>query len=124
VNVAAARASLPGTGHTVHPRWAADRPARPDFWAATLFVAFVAGAAGYLQLTRLLATAAVRSAYAWLAIRVVVWLPAAPRRVSPLGASAGALASGATEPGLRGRTRRSRADLDRVHRLALVPLVP
>ena len=42
--------------------------------AATLLVAFAAGAAGYVQLTRLLATAAVRSAYAWLAIRVVVWL--------------------------------------------------
>jgi small-conductance mechanosensitive channel len=42
--------------------------------AVTFLVAFVAGMAGYLQLTRLLATAAVRSAYAWLAIRVVVWL--------------------------------------------------
>jgi small-conductance mechanosensitive channel len=40
----------------------------------TFIVAFLAGMAGYLQLARLLATVAVRSAYAWLAVRVVVWL--------------------------------------------------
>ena len=37
-------------------------------------LAFLAGAAGFLQLTRLLATAALRSAYAWLGIRVAIWL--------------------------------------------------
>jgi small-conductance mechanosensitive channel len=40
----------------------------------TFTLASLTGMAGYLQLTRLLATAAVRSAYAWLAVRVVVWL--------------------------------------------------
>jgi small-conductance mechanosensitive channel len=40
----------------------------------TFLLAFLAGMAGYLQLARLLATAAVRSAYAWLTVRVVVWL--------------------------------------------------
>ena len=42
--------------------------------SATFIVAFLAGMAGYLQLARLLATVAVRSAYAWLAVRVAVWL--------------------------------------------------
>ncbi len=50
-----------------------DRPLALIFSVA-LLAAFLAGAAGYLQLTRLLAAAAVRSAYAWLAIRVLVWL--------------------------------------------------
>jgi small-conductance mechanosensitive channel len=40
----------------------------------TFILAFLAGMAGYLQMARLLAAAAVRSAYAWLAVRVVVWL--------------------------------------------------
>jgi len=42
--------------------------------SVTFILAFLAGMAGYLQLARLLATAAVRSAYAWLTVRVVVWL--------------------------------------------------
>ncbi len=42
--------------------------------SVTFILAFLAGAAGFLQMTRLLATAAVRSAYAWLGIRVAVWL--------------------------------------------------
>ena len=40
----------------------------------TFLMAFLAGMAGYLQLARLLSTVAVRSAYAWLAVRVAVWL--------------------------------------------------
>jgi potassium-dependent mechanosensitive channel len=69
----AVRRAVPGT----ETRPAAGDPSDRSLaviLAVTLLVAFVAGAAGYLQLTRLLATAAVRSAYAWLAIRVVVWL--------------------------------------------------
>jgi potassium efflux system protein len=42
--------------------------------SVTFILAFLAGMAGFLQLARLLATAAVRSAYAWLTVRVVVWL--------------------------------------------------
>ncbi len=42
--------------------------------AAAYFAAFAAGALGYFQLARLLATAAWRSAYAWLAIHVMLWL--------------------------------------------------
>jgi len=69
----AARRAAPGT----EPRPADGGP--PDgplalILAVTFLAAFVAGMAGYLQLTRLLATAAVQSAYAWLAVRVVVWL--------------------------------------------------
>jgi len=69
----AARRVAPGTDTPSTHGGPPDRPLALIL-AATLLVAFVAGAAGYLQLTRLLATAAVRSAYAWLAIRVVVWL--------------------------------------------------
>jgi potassium-dependent mechanosensitive channel len=41
---------------------------------AAYLLAFLAGSFGYLQLARLLATAASRGAYAWLAIHVAVWL--------------------------------------------------
>ena len=64
-------------GPPVDPRIAEGGP--PDralalILSLTFLLAFLAGMAGYLQLARLLATAAVRSAYAWLTIRVLVWL--------------------------------------------------
>jgi small-conductance mechanosensitive channel len=68
-----ARRAAPPTETRIAEGGPPDRPLALIL-SLTFIVAFLVGMAGYLQLSRLLANAAVRSAYAWLAVRVVVWL--------------------------------------------------
>jgi len=69
----AARRTAPTSETRIAEGGPPDRPLALIL-SVTLIAASLAGMAGYLQLARLLGTAAVRSTYAWLAIRVVVWL--------------------------------------------------